>query len=490
MKIKQFLFFFIVLFSTHVFAQKIIYGKVLDHNEKPLIGATVYLNNTTTWTTTDDEGEFELSIKNDSFDLIVTYLGYEPLLHVITSSSYDERLIFKMVQRVNILNEVVVKSKKKVSKAKERRYMQQFTESFLGTSRFAKNCIILNKDAIRFNYNQGAETLEAYTTEPLIIRNNGLGYLISYDLTHFKKSPEGVSYLGYSRYKDLKGSKQTTKKWYKNRKIAYRGSLMHFTRSLVADNLKKEGFLVDVFKEVENPKRPHDSIIQKAAVSLQNLVSPSGERYSVEEIKTKLNETDKKRKLYHAKNELDFINKKNSYMDILNRANLPETKKRPHDSVIQKAIVSLQNLVSPSGERYSEKGVKIKLYHAKNELDFTKKKNSYISILNKASLPKTKNKHLRNVRREEYTIYQNGFLNLSFRNYIKVRYMKEQEEDEYPFNKGRKLGYQTSTIKLTVENAPIDIFGNIVFPLQVIVYEHMGYEKLGDTLPLNYQIEN
>tara|TARA_R110002073_G_scaffold108336_5_gene243449 strand:+ start:17557 stop:18993 length:1437 start_codon:yes stop_codon:yes gene_type:complete len=478
MKTKQLLFFFLVAFSTHVFAQKKIHGIVLDHNEKPLIGATIYLNNTTAWTTSDDKGEFELPIKNDSFDLIVTYLGYQPLLHIITSSSYGEKLIFKMTQRVNILNEVVVKAKKKISKTRERRYMQQFTESFLGMSRFAKDCVILNKDAIHFEYDQGTETLEAYATEPLIIRNNGLGYLISYDLTHFEKSPKGVTYLGYSRYKDLKGSTQTTKKWHKNRKIAYQGSLMHFTRSLVANNLKKEGFLVDVFKEVENSKRPHDSIIEKTIISLQSLVSPSGERFSIGGM-------NNKGKLYYAKNELDFIRKKNSFMNILNRANFSRARGRPHDSIIKKATISLQNLVSPDGERYSSEGVKIKLHHASTKADFNKRKNSYIAVLNKISLPKTKKKYLKNVSREEFTIHEKGFLNLSFRNYIKVRYMKEHEEEEYPY-KGRRLDHQTSTIRLTVENAPIDAFGNIILPLHVVVYEHMGYEKLGDTLPLDY----
>ena len=36
--------------------------------------------------------------------------------------------------------------------------------------------------------------------------------------------------------------------------------------------LKKEGFIIDVFKEVDNPKRPHDTIIENAIASLENLV--------------------------------------------------------------------------------------------------------------------------------------------------------------------------------------------------------------------------
>ena len=61
-----FIVLFCVLSSLSLVAQKTIKGKVLTNKSTPLEGAAVYLNNTSIGTTTDENGEFELSVKEES----------------------------------------------------------------------------------------------------------------------------------------------------------------------------------------------------------------------------------------------------------------------------------------------------------------------------------------------------------------------------------------------------------------------------------------
>ena len=60
--------------SSIIFSQVKISGKILDENNESLEGASVYLNNTTIRITTEINGEFELTVKEGIYDLIVTRL--------------------------------------------------------------------------------------------------------------------------------------------------------------------------------------------------------------------------------------------------------------------------------------------------------------------------------------------------------------------------------------------------------------------------------
>lgn len=68
----------LLCFSTTVFAQTTIKGKIQDEsNKEPLIGASIIIKNTTIGTVTDYDGEFSLKAEqNLPLTLIVSYLGY------------------------------------------------------------------------------------------------------------------------------------------------------------------------------------------------------------------------------------------------------------------------------------------------------------------------------------------------------------------------------------------------------------------------------
>jgi len=85
-----------------------------------------------------------------------------------------------------------------------------------------------------------------------------------------------LSYLGYTKYNNLKAGKRKQKHWYKNRLKAFNGSRMHFVRTLRSQKLTKEGFVVNQFKRVPNPNRPTEKQIRSA----RELVKLYGENLS------------------------------------------------------------------------------------------------------------------------------------------------------------------------------------------------------------------
>ena len=249
---KGLLFFLLLFLSISVFTQTIIRGKVTTSSNEILEGASVYLNNTTIGTTTDDKGEFELKIKQGNFDLVVSFIGYKSVQIKIDTSTKIKFFTLKLIPNATILNEVIIKKTKydKVWKYN----LSRFKQAFLGRTKLAKECKILNPKVLHFEYNQKINELTAEAREPLQIKNRALGYIITYDLVDFSIKGNRLYYSGYARYKNLK--KSIRKKWKKNRLEAYNGSQMQFFRSLISQKLKEDGFVVNQFKRVLNPQRP------------------------------------------------------------------------------------------------------------------------------------------------------------------------------------------------------------------------------------------
>ena len=128
---KRYVLVLLVLITSTCFAQKIIYGRVLDTDNNPLIGAAVYVNNTSIGTTTDDKGQFELTLKNGVHVIVVSYLGYETLQYSLDTEKYEKSIAFKLVEKANVLDEVVISSKKKRMSPEDRAYfLRQFKEIF------------------------------------------------------------------------------------------------------------------------------------------------------------------------------------------------------------------------------------------------------------------------------------------------------------------------------------------------------------------------
>ena len=79
-------------------------GKVLDENRSPISGATVQLKNTTTATTTDDAGNYSLSVPGAGSTLVISYVGYTN--REVAAGTAAQTI--QLAQENQSLNEVVV----------------------------------------------------------------------------------------------------------------------------------------------------------------------------------------------------------------------------------------------------------------------------------------------------------------------------------------------------------------------------------------------
>ena len=109
----------------------------------------------------------------------------------------------------------------------------RFKRSFLGTSKNAEACLILNEFVLTFEDN--GEYFRAKASQPIRIENPELGYKITYILDDFEIDGTEVRYAGDHYYETMKSkTKRQLKKWEKNRQKAYKGSLRHFLRTLAS----------------------------------------------------------------------------------------------------------------------------------------------------------------------------------------------------------------------------------------------------------------
>ncbi len=236
-----------------------IKGVVLDIvTREPIETASVYFDNTTIGTTTNEKGAFEITLKEGvKSPLIISFLGYTK----VELPEYEAGKFYKILleERTNILDEVYITNDDWSREAK----LAQFKAQFLGMTKNGKSCRILNEDDIILRFDKKSKKLTASAYEPIIVENELLNYRIEYQLqkfeaiyAHDKEKRNRVNsaiYYGTSFYSDLEPV--STEKHIKNRKKAYEGSLLYFMRALVAQNLKdKELQLIFKNKNQTSPK--------------------------------------------------------------------------------------------------------------------------------------------------------------------------------------------------------------------------------------------
>ena len=245
-----------LLIAPYIFAQVYVAGTIKDMNGNPLEGASVYINNTSIGTTSDMDGAFSLNLPKGRYDLIVSYVGYISVKYPLDTNTYSKRIVFKLAPKVNVLDEVIIQRREKMSVDDRKKFVRIFREVFLGTSKLASKCKILNEDTLEFDYDPKTQILEVSANEPLNIENRGLGYTMTYDLVTFEMTNKNITYLGYVKYTELEGSQRRQKRWKENRFKAYRGSHVHFLRSVRKNQVRKEGFMVNIIDRKPNPRVP------------------------------------------------------------------------------------------------------------------------------------------------------------------------------------------------------------------------------------------
>ena len=217
-----------------------IQGTITDAVRKSVVPfANVFLEGTTISSQADSSGHFVLkNVLQGNYRLVVSAVGYISNIQNANILDKDILVNISLTEDTEYLNEVTVVAQK--DKTWERNY-RDFEKEFLGYSYNKSEVKIKNKEVLEFTNNEGILTAKA--SKPIIIENRTLGYKITYILQDFERKRETTSFKGLSQYELLApvDSKEAIL-WSKNRIRAYKGSLTHFLKSLIDNDLTSQGF--------------------------------------------------------------------------------------------------------------------------------------------------------------------------------------------------------------------------------------------------------
>ncbi len=233
----------ILFYSITSFSQATLFGKVSNRETKaPIEAANVFIAHSTKGTITNSQGLFLLeNLERGQVKIVVSFIGFETItkeFEIEEEKQYE--LNFEMGASSIDLAEIQVTA---VKDKKRKRLMKKFTTNFLGFSKNANKCTIVNPEVVLLKENNNG-TVEAYAEDLIEIRNEATGYHISFLLEHFElKKNQLVSYSGKPLFKELNFEDAGEfEKWEKNREKTYRGSQKHFFKALIANNLSNQGF--------------------------------------------------------------------------------------------------------------------------------------------------------------------------------------------------------------------------------------------------------
>jgi hypothetical protein len=216
-----------------------ISGKVVDNAGQPLKSATVFISGSEKITMTDDNGRFKLArLSPGNFHVSISMVGYTPVTEAVTIQDSSLQLTVALKIRPIQLNLVKVGGD-----GSWNRHYQIFKEQFLGLTPNGRQCVIINPEILSFGTSKGSLTAEA--DDFLIIENKRLGYRIKFRLKYFSFNTHtlNLGYDGDASFEELNTTSKLQTDWRKNRLEAYKGSMMHFLRSVYSNTALKEGFL-------------------------------------------------------------------------------------------------------------------------------------------------------------------------------------------------------------------------------------------------------
>lgn len=263
---RYFYTFLLAIFISGMHAQTLS-GIVFDENKETIAGASVYLDGTSIGTITDDQGKYELHVASKiNTTLVIGFIGYESKV-VANPFENPEQKVY-LVPKETHLKEVTVVADG-FSRADK---LKIFREEFLGKTKAGRSCEILNEADISFSYDTKKNQLSAFSSVPIQIQNNYLGYEIAFSLVDFyvnfnlksiKSADVYSSYLaGTTFYKDKSDGK---KAYFGKRKNTYLGSQMHFFRTLSKNIWGKKSFQLFDGSYLANPN-DHFQIQENAGI--------------------------------------------------------------------------------------------------------------------------------------------------------------------------------------------------------------------------------
>jgi hypothetical protein len=245
MKILSAILFFFLTSQVGFTQTGTISGKVTDSKTgEPLPFCNVFISNSTVATTTDIDGNYVLeNVPEGELELGFSFIGYQAVQKP-ASVKPGSKLTFNvaMVSLEQELSDIEVKASR--DKAWERE-LRRFKNYFLGNDNFATQCEIINPWVIDFPSDNSASNFKATAYQPIEIRNEALGYNITFDLREFFVTQQFYRISGATRFVELDTANQAVKeKWAKNRTETYLKSPMNMFRAMISNRHNQEGFFL------------------------------------------------------------------------------------------------------------------------------------------------------------------------------------------------------------------------------------------------------
>ncbi|MGY6521701.1 MAG: carboxypeptidase-like regulatory domain-containing protein [Mongoliitalea sp.] len=241
---KVFLAIVAWFFALQVYAQTgSITGIVLDAQTKePLPFCNVFINNTTIATTTDFEGAFTLSgVLVGDVEVGFSFIGYQAQQKTVAvRAGTSQSISINLMPTEQELSDVEIKASR--DKAWERE-LKKFSNYFLGTDEIASTCEILNPWVIDFPEDNSNAAFRAFAYQPIQIKNNALGYLLTFDLKEFQFTNQSYVIVGATRFEELEATDNRTRNlWRANRLDTYLRSPANMFRAMIIGRHNQEGF--------------------------------------------------------------------------------------------------------------------------------------------------------------------------------------------------------------------------------------------------------
>lgn len=240
---KHLFIFIFFTFYLNLSAQQVT-GRIVNEDGEPLSQASVYYDGSTNGTISKKDGSFKIDYNQQSnLTLVVRFIGYSTLYLNNPESGTHYKITLKPEE--NILNEVVLDE----SIFSRKQMLKAFKREFLGETKAGKKARILNEDDIRFYYDKNEKSLYASAKQTVQIINKELGYKVEFDLIDFVSTYSRVTldktfqhsnyFEGTSFFEDIS---EENRRIQRKRQKAYKGSVMHFLKSLCSGNLQEEKF--------------------------------------------------------------------------------------------------------------------------------------------------------------------------------------------------------------------------------------------------------
>jgi hypothetical protein len=261
----------------------VITGIVLNgENDAAIPNASVFITNTSRGTISGTDGRFQLNnIPPGKYELIISSIGYNTQVYPFSSDKLPLQLKIYLEPKAIELATVVVEP---YDKDGWKNWGKFFLENFIGTTDAARLCKIKNYKALRFRHSRKKNVLTVVADEPLIIENRDLGYKITYQLEDFSYdfNKNTLFFLGYTLFEDMaKGKEEIPKRFLRERKNAYDGSMVHFMRALYTNRLVQEGFEVRRVVRIPNTEKERVRKIMQAQRNRSGGGSRSGNQINI-----------------------------------------------------------------------------------------------------------------------------------------------------------------------------------------------------------------